>query len=171
MNVTGLARERGPERRKDGDRLPTIQQLVRKGRQDKVAKNKTPALKESPQRRGVCTRVYTTTPKKPNSALRKVARVRLTSQIEVTAYIPGVGHNLQEHSIVLVRGGRVRTCRASATRSSADRWTPRASATASRPAAVTARRRRRAECPQGSRAEAAACHRSGLRLAACHRAG
>jgi small subunit ribosomal protein S12 len=88
--------------------LPTIQQLVRKGRQDKVAKNKTPALQGSPQRRGVCTRVYTTTPKKPNSALRKVARVRLTSKIEVTAYIPGVGHNLQEHSIVLVRGGRVR---------------------------------------------------------------
>ena len=88
--------------------LPTIQQLVRKGRQDKVAKNTTPALKGSPQRRGVCTRVYTTTPKKPNSALRKVARVRLTSQIEVTAYIPGVGHNLQEHSIVLVRGGRVK---------------------------------------------------------------
>ena len=88
--------------------MPTIQQLVRKGRQDKVSKNKTPALKQSPQRRGVCTRVYTTTPKKPNSALRKVARVRLTSQIEVTAYIPGVGHNLQEHSIVLVRGGRVR---------------------------------------------------------------
>ena len=88
--------------------MPTIQQLVRKGRQDKVAKNNTPALKGSPQRRGVCTRVYTTTPKKPNSALRKVARVRLTSHIEVTAYIPGVGHNLQEHSIVLVRGGRVR---------------------------------------------------------------
>jgi len=88
--------------------LPTIQQLVRKGRQDKVAKNKTPALKASPQRRGVCTRVYTTTPKKPNSALRKVARVRLTSHIEVTAYIPGVGHNLQEHSIVLIRGGRVK---------------------------------------------------------------
>ena len=88
--------------------MPTIQQLVRKGRQDKVAKNKTPALKESPQRRGVCTRVYTTTPKKPNSALRKVARVRLTSGVEVTAYIPGVGHNLQEHSIVLVRGGRVK---------------------------------------------------------------
>ena len=88
--------------------MPTIQQLVRKGRQDKVAKNKTPALKGSPQRRGVCTRVYTTTPKKPNSALRKVARVRLTSQIEVTAYIPGVGHNLQEHSIVLIRGGRVK---------------------------------------------------------------
>jgi small subunit ribosomal protein S12 len=94
--------------RKHGDALPTIQQLVRKGRQDKVAKNKTPALNGSPQRRGVCTRVYTTTPKKPNSALRKVARVRLTSKIDVTAYIPGVGHNLQEHSIVLVRGGRVR---------------------------------------------------------------
>ena len=88
--------------------MPTIQQLVRKGRQDKVEKTKTPALKGSPQRRGVCTRVYTTTPKKPNSALRKVARVRLTSQIEVTAYIPGVGHNLQEHSIVLIRGGRVK---------------------------------------------------------------
>ena len=88
--------------------MPTIQQLVRKGRQDKVEKTKTPALKGSPQRRGVCTRVYTTTPKKPNSALRKVARVRLTSGIEVTAYIPGVGHNLQEHSIVLVRGGRVK---------------------------------------------------------------
>jgi small subunit ribosomal protein S12 len=88
--------------------VPTIQQLVRKGRKDKVGKTKTPALKGSPQRRGVCTRVYTTTPKKPNSALRKVARVRLTSGIEVTAYIPGVGHNLQEHSIVLVRGGRVK---------------------------------------------------------------
>jgi small subunit ribosomal protein S12 len=92
----------------DGDAVPTIQQLVRKGRQDKTSKSKTPALKASPQRRGVCTRVYTTTPRKPNSALRKVARVRLTSHIEVTAYIPGVGHNLQEHSIVLVRGGRVR---------------------------------------------------------------
>ena len=88
--------------------MPTIQQLVRKGRQAKLSKTKTPALKGSPQRRGVCTRVSTTTPKKPNSALRKVARVRLTSQIEVTAYIPGVGHNLQEHSIVLVRGGRVK---------------------------------------------------------------
>ena len=92
----------------DGDAVPTIQQLVRKGRQDKTGKSKTPALKGSPQRRGVCTRVYTTTPRKPNSALRKVARVRLTSHIEVTAYIPGVGHNLQEHSIVLVRGGRVK---------------------------------------------------------------
>ena len=88
--------------------MPTIQQLVRKGRQDKVSKTKTPALKGSPQRRGVCTRVYTTTPKKPNSALRKVARVRLTNGIEVTTYIPGVGHNLQEHSIVLIRGGRVK---------------------------------------------------------------
>jgi small subunit ribosomal protein S12 len=88
--------------------VPTIQQLVRKGRTDKVSKNKTPALKGSPQRRGVCTRVYTTTPKKPNSALRKVARVRLSSGVEVTAYIPGVGHNLQEHSMVLVRGGRVK---------------------------------------------------------------
>src|SRR5678809_1299971 len=88
--------------------MPTIQQLVRKGRQDKVAKTKTAALKGSPQRRGVCTRVYTTTPKKPNSALRKVARVKLSSQIEVTAYIPGEGHNLQEHSMVLVRGGRVK---------------------------------------------------------------
>ncbi|HVX47258.1 MAG TPA: 30S ribosomal protein S12 [Mycobacteriales bacterium] len=88
--------------------MPTIQQLVRKGRKDKVGKTATAALKGNPQRRGVCTRVFTTTPKKPNSALRKVARVRLTNGIEVTAYIPGVGHNLQEHSIVLVRGGRVR---------------------------------------------------------------
>jgi small subunit ribosomal protein S12 len=88
--------------------VPTIQQLVRKGRQTKREKSKTPALKGSPQRRGVCTRVYTATPKKPNSALRKVARVRLTSGVEVTAYIPGEGHNLQEHSIVLVRGGRVK---------------------------------------------------------------
>lgn len=88
--------------------MPTINQLVRKGRQDKPAKVKSPALKGNPQRRGVCSRVYTTTPKKPNSALRKVARVKLTSGIEVTAYIPGVGHNLQEHSIVLVRGGRVK---------------------------------------------------------------
>ena len=88
--------------------MPTIQQLVRKGRQSKTTKTKTPALKGAPQRRGVCTRVYTNTPKKPNSALRKVARVRLTSQMEITAYIPGVGHNLQEHSIVLVRAGRVR---------------------------------------------------------------
>jgi len=88
--------------------MPTIQQLVRKGRTRKPSKNTTLALKGSPQRRGVCTRVYTTTPKKPNSALRKVCRVRLSSGTEVTAYIPGEGHNLQEHSIVLVRGGRVK---------------------------------------------------------------
>ena len=88
--------------------MPTIQQLVRKGRTDKVSKNKTPALKGSPQRRGVCTRVYTTTPKKPNSALRKVAKVRLTNQEEIISYIGGEGHNLQEHSVVLVRGGRVK---------------------------------------------------------------
>ena len=101
-------RSRGIDQTSKGSRLPTINQLVRKGRQDKATKAKTPALKGSPQRRGVCTRVYTTTPKKPNSALRKVARVRLNSGIEVTAYIPGEGHNLQEHSIVLVRGGRVK---------------------------------------------------------------
>ena len=88
--------------------MPTIQQLVRKGREKILNRTASPALKQSPQKRGVCTRVYTTTPKKPNSALRKVARVRLSSGIEVTAYIPGEGHNLQEHSIVLVRGGRVK---------------------------------------------------------------
>jgi small subunit ribosomal protein S12 len=88
--------------------LPTIAQLVRKGRAQKQDKSKTPALRGAPQRRGVCTRVYTTTPKKPNSALRQVARVRLSSGVEITAYIPGVDHNLQEHSIVLVRGGRVK---------------------------------------------------------------
>ena len=88
--------------------MPTIQQLVRKGRRDKIAKVKTAALKGSPQRRGVCTRVYTTTPKKPNSALRKVAKVRLTNGYEVISYIGGEGHNLQEHSVVLIRGGRVK---------------------------------------------------------------
>ena len=88
--------------------MPTINQLIRRGRKDVVAKDKAPALKSNPQNRGVCTRVYTTTPKKPNSALRKVARVRLTNGFEVTAYIPGEGHNLQEHSIVLIRGGRVK---------------------------------------------------------------
>jgi len=92
----------------ENTKVPTINQLVRKGRTPKVSKTKAPALKGSPMRRGVCTRVYTTTPKKPNSALRKVARVRLNGGVEVTAYIPGVGHNLQEHSIVLVRGGRVK---------------------------------------------------------------
>ncbi len=88
--------------------MPTIHQLIRKGREDLTQKSDSPALKECPQKRGVCTRVYTTTPKKPNSALRKVARVRLTNGIEVTSYIPGIGHNLQEHSVVLVRGGRVK---------------------------------------------------------------
>ena len=88
--------------------MPTINQLVRKGRKRIKKKTNTPALKGAPQKRGLCTRVYTSTPKKPNSALRKVARVRLTTGIEVTAYIPGIGHNLQEHSVVLVRGGRVK---------------------------------------------------------------
>jgi len=88
--------------------MPTINQLVRRGRKRLIKKTTTPALKGAPQKRGVCTRVYTSTPKKPNSALRKVARVRLTTGIEVTAYIPGIGHNLQEHSVVLVRGGRVK---------------------------------------------------------------
>ena len=88
--------------------MPTINQLVRKGRTAQAKKEKAPALESCPQKRGVCVRVYTTTPKKPNSALRKVARVKLTSQVEVTAYIPGEGHNLQEHSMVLVRGGRVK---------------------------------------------------------------
>ena len=88
--------------------MPTINQLLRKGRKKTPTKSKVPALGGSPQKRGVCTRVYTTTPKKPNSALRKVARVRLTNGLEVTSYIPGVGHNLQEHSIVLIRGGRVK---------------------------------------------------------------
>ena len=88
--------------------MPTLNQLVRTGRRRKVSKAKTPALQSCPQRRGVCVRVYTTTPKKPNSALRKVSRVRLTNGIEVNSYIPGIGHNLQEHSVVLVRGGRVK---------------------------------------------------------------
>ena len=88
--------------------MPTINQLIRKGREKIKKKTNTPALKGGPQKRGVCTRVYTSTPKKPNSALRKVARVRLTTGMEVTAYIPGIGHNLQEHSVVLVRGGRVK---------------------------------------------------------------
>ena len=88
--------------------MPTINQLISKGRKKLLKKTKCPALKECPQRRGVCTRVYTTTPKKPNSALRKVARVKLTTGYEVTSYIPGVGHNLQEHSIIMIRGGRVK---------------------------------------------------------------
>ena len=88
--------------------MPTISQLVRKGRKKTISRNKVPALKSSPQKKGICTRVYTTTPKKPNSALRKVARIKLTNGFEVTSYIPGEGHNLQEHSVVLIRGGRVK---------------------------------------------------------------
>ena len=88
--------------------MPTINQLIRKGRSDKTKKSKVPAMQQNPQKRGVCTRVYTTTPKKPNSAMRKVARVKLVNGYEVTAYIPGVGHNLQEHSVVMIRGGRVK---------------------------------------------------------------
>ena len=88
--------------------MPTVNQLVRKGRKSQIKRNKVPALEACPQKRGVCTRVYTTTPKKPNSALRKVARVRLTNGFEVTSYIPGEGHNLQEHSVVIIRGGRVK---------------------------------------------------------------
>ena len=88
--------------------MPTISQLVRKGRKKIISRNKVPALKRSPQKKGICTRVYTTTPKKPNSALRKVARVKLTNGFEVTSYIPGEGHNLQEHSVVVIRGGRVK---------------------------------------------------------------
>ena len=99
---------KGSEETTDRENMPTINQLLRKGRRRLPTKSKVPALGGSPQKRGVCTRVYTTTPKKPNSALRKVARVKLTSQVEVTAYIPGEGHNLQEHSMVLVRGGRVK---------------------------------------------------------------
>lgn len=100
----GQATENGAE--KNG--MPTINQLVRKGREAVTQKSSTPALQSCPQKRGVCVRVYTTTPKKPNSALRKIARVRLTNGIEVTSYIPGIGHNLQEHSVVLIRGGRVK---------------------------------------------------------------
>ena len=93
---------------KEDDVVPTVNQLIRKPRRKPVARNKVPAMQECPQKRGVCTRVYTTTPKKPNSALRKVARVRLTNGFEVTSYIPGEGHNLQEHSVVMIRGGRVK---------------------------------------------------------------
>lgn len=104
-----LPKKSGFQNRKNSkSKMPTIQQLVRKGRTKLEDKSKSPALTSCPQRRGVCTRVYTTTPKKPNSAMRKVARVRLTNKFEVTAYIPGEGHNLQEHSIVLIRGGRVK---------------------------------------------------------------
>src|SRR5690348_16662182 len=105
----GQSNRRGCSRqRKVKGFMPTINQLIRKGREPQKAKSKVPAMEQNPQKRGVCTRVYTTTPKKPNSALRKVAKVRLTNQREVISYIPGEGHNLQEHSVVLIRGGRVR---------------------------------------------------------------
>jgi small subunit ribosomal protein S12 len=103
-----LSCEENVKRKDHGGEVPTIAQLVRQGRKAVERKTKSPALRNCPQKRGVCVRVYTTTPKKPNSALRKVARVRLTNGMEVTAYIPGVGHNLQEHSIVMIRGGRVK---------------------------------------------------------------
>ena len=106
--MSPAARTRYPCRTKRKIRMPTINQLVRQGREPAVSKSQVPALGRSPQKRGVCTRVYTTTPKKPNSALRKVARVRLTNGFEVTSYIPGEGHNLQEHSVVMIRGGRVK---------------------------------------------------------------
>jgi small subunit ribosomal protein S12 len=104
----GQSNRRGFRQRKVKGFMPTINQLIRKGREPQKAKSKVPAMEQNPQKRGVCTRVYTTTPKKPNSALRKVAKVRLTNQREVISYIPGEGHNLQEHSVVLIRGGRVR---------------------------------------------------------------
>ena len=119
--------------------MPTINQLVRKRRQPVVKKTKTPDLKGSPQKRGVCVRVYTTTPKKPNSALRKVARVRLTNKREVTSYIPGIGHNLQEHSVVLVRGGRRKIFPVSATRLSVVRWIRRVLINVNRHVHATAR--------------------------------
>jgi small subunit ribosomal protein S7 len=126
--------------------MPTISQLVRKGREAAPKKSKTPAMEACPQKRGVCIRVYTTTPKKPNSALRKVARVRLTNGLEVTSYIPGVGHNLQEHSIVLIRGGRVKDCPASGITSSEGLWTRPVWPAAGRAGRSTGRSsRRRAE--------------------------
>ena len=128
--------------------MPTINQMVRKGRKPKATKTSTPALRGAPQKRGVCTRVYTTTPKKPNSALRKVARVRLTNGMEVTSYIPGEGHNLQEHSVVLVRGGRVKDLPVSGTRSSVQPSTPPVSLTASKRARSTAPRPRSRTMPR-----------------------
>jgi small subunit ribosomal protein S12 len=107
-DARAFGRKAQPSGQKTESLMPTVNQLIRKPRQPKPTRNKVPALKGSPQRRGVCTRVYTTTPKKPNSALRKVAKVRLTSGIEAVCYIPGEGHNLQEHSVVLIRGGRVK---------------------------------------------------------------
>ena len=127
--------------------MPTFNQLVRKGRKETRYKTASPALQACPQRRGVCTRVYTTTPKKPNSALRKVARVRLTNGIEVTTYIPGVGHNLQEHSIVLIRGGRVKDLLVFAITLSAERSIPPASPIASKAVPNMERSAPKAELP------------------------
>ena len=142
--------------------MPTVNQLVRKGRVSKKTKTKTPALRNAPQKRGVCTQVYTTTPKKPNSALRKVARVRLTNGMEVTAYIPGEGHNLQEHSVVLdPRRPREGSARACATTSSAARWTPPGVATASRAAPSTAPRGRSGVMPRRAEISSAPASRSG----------
>jgi small subunit ribosomal protein S12 len=135
--------------------MPTISQLVRQGRQAVRKRSKAPAMGGSPQKRGVCVRVYTVTPKKPNSALRKVARVRLTNGIEVTGYIPGVGHNLQEHSIVLIRGGRVKDLPRCATTSSGESSTRPGWRIASGAARNTARRRRR---PAEQRREGGRCH-------------
>ena len=118
--------------------MPTINQLIRKGREPQKAKSKVPAMEQNPQKRGVCTRVYTTTPKKPNSALRKVAKVRLTNQREVISYIPGEGHNLQEHSVVLIRGGRVRDLPGVRYHVLAACSTPRVSRTAGSPDPSTA---------------------------------
>ena len=122
--------------------MPTIQQLIRKPRKKVVKSKKNRARKSNPQRRGVCTRVYTTTPKKPNSALRKVAKVRLTTGLEVICYIPGEGHNLQEHSVVLVRGGRVKDLPVCVTQSFAARWIRRAWVIVSSPVHVTVLRSR-----------------------------
>ena len=128
--------------------MPTINQLVRNPRRPQVARNKVPALQASPQKRGVCTRVYTTTPKKPNSALRKVARVRLTNGFEVTSYIPGEGHNLQEHSVVLIRGGRVKDLpgvRYHIIRGTLDTQASRTAASAARSTAPSGRSKERSE--------------------------
>ncbi len=129
--------------------MPTISQLIRKPRSPVKARNTAPALEACPQKRGVCTRVYTTTPKKPNSALRKVAKVRLTNGFEVIGYIPGEGHNLQEHSVVMIRGGRVKDLPACATTSCAACSTPRASRTASSVVRSTAPSVRSEFCPIG----------------------
>ena len=130
--------------------MPTINQLVAKGRKRLKSKSKVPALEACPQRRGVCTRVYTTTPKKPNSALRKVAKVRLTNGYEVITYIGGVGHNLQEHSVVLIRGGRVKDLPVCVTTRCVVRSTPRVSPTASRVVPSTARNGRRRNFSENS---------------------